>query len=62
MRTALLVVDVQNGFIDQFARHIPARITNLIQRDEHSPVLVTRFVNIVEPFAGLGQDVSQPAF
>ena len=62
MRTALLVVDVQNGFIDQFARHIPARITNLIQRDEHSPVLFMRFVNIVEPFAGHGQGVSQPAF
>ena len=62
MRTALLVVDVQNGFIDQFARHIPARITNLIQRDEHSPVLFTRFVNIVEPFAGHGQGVSHLAF
>ncbi|MDQ3655077.1 MAG: cysteine hydrolase [Chloroflexota bacterium] len=46
MKTALLVVDVQNGFINEFTRHIPARIVDLIERERHSPVLFTRFVNI----------------
>jgi len=46
MRTALLVVDVQNGFINEFTRHIPARIANLIEREQHSSVLFTRFVNV----------------
>lgn len=46
MRTALLVVDVQNGFINEFTKHIPDRIVTLIERDQHSPVLFTRFVNV----------------
>jgi nicotinamidase-related amidase len=43
---ALLVVDVQNGFINEYTRHIPARIAALIERGDHAPVLFTRFVNI----------------
>lgn len=46
MKTALLVVDVQNGFINEFTRHIPPRIAVLIARDEHAPVLFTRFDNV----------------
>lgn len=46
MADALLVVDVQNGFINEFTRHIPERIAALIERGEHDPVLFTRFVNI----------------
>lgn len=46
MPDPLLVVDVQKGFINEFTRHIPARIANLIERDEHGPVLFTRFINI----------------
>ena len=46
MSEALLVVDVQNGFVNEFTRHIPARIAALIERGEHGPVLFTRFVNI----------------
>lgn len=46
MPDALLVVDVQNGFVNQFTRHIPMRIARLIERESYSPVLFTRFVNI----------------
>lgn len=41
----LLVVDVQHGFLNQFTAHIPERIVRLIERDDHDPVLFTRFVN-----------------
>lgn len=42
---ALLVVDVQNGFINDFTRHIPGRIVHLLERGDHAPPLFTRFVN-----------------
>lgn len=42
---ALLVVDVQQGFINDFTRHIPARIARLIGREAFAPVLFTRFIN-----------------
>src|SRR5438093_18625 len=45
MHEPLLVVDVQRGFINSFTQHIPSRITRLIETDEYSPVLFTRFVN-----------------
>jgi nicotinamidase-related amidase len=51
MPDALLVVDVQNGFVNDFTRHIPGRIAALIDRGEHSPILFTRFVNVEDsPF------------
>ncbi len=54
MNAPLLVVDVQNGFVNDFTRHIPARIAELIARDEHSPVLFTRFENLAgSPFRRL---------
>jgi nicotinamidase-related amidase len=45
MTGPLLVVDVQLGFLNPFTRHIPGRIARLIERDEHDPILFTRFVN-----------------
>ena len=41
----LLVVDVQRGFVNEFTAHIPARIKQLLEIAEYSPVLFTRFVN-----------------
>jgi nicotinamidase-related amidase len=45
---SLLVVDVQTGFLNDFTRHIPARIARLIERDHPDPILFTRFVNTPE--------------
>ena len=45
MNLPLLVVDVQNGFLNDFTRHIPGRIAHLIERDRPDPVLFTRFLN-----------------
>ena len=45
MPRALLVVDVQNGFVNPFTAHVPGRIRRLIERGDHDPVLFTRFVN-----------------
>jgi nicotinamidase-related amidase len=48
----LLVVDVQKGFVNEFTRHIPARIACLIERDGPDPILFTRFINTPEsPYA-----------
>jgi nicotinamidase-related amidase len=41
----LLVVDVQNGFINPFTQHIPDRIRRLIDTADYGPILFTRFVN-----------------
>lgn len=41
----LLVVDVQLCFLNDFTRHIPGRIVELIGRDRPNPILFTRFVN-----------------
>lgn len=45
MSKPLLIVDVQLGFINSFTHHIPQRITRLIQRNEYTPILFTRFIN-----------------
>ncbi len=45
MPGTLLVVDVQQGFINDFTRHIPERIARLIERDQFDAILMTRFVN-----------------
>lgn len=45
MPGALLVVDVQSGFINEFTHHIPQRIARLLQQEQYAPVLFTRFVN-----------------
>lgn len=41
----LLVVDVQRGFLNDFTSHIPARIAELIERDQPDSILFTRFIN-----------------
>ena len=46
MTRAMLVVDVQLGFVNRYTYHIPQRIRFLIERGEHDPVLFTRFVNV----------------
>jgi len=46
MTRPLLVVDIQNGFINEFTGHIPGRIARLIDTGEFEPVLFTRFVNV----------------
>ena len=46
MPTPLLVVDVQNGFLNEFTSHIPRRIEILIERESFEPVYFTRFVNV----------------
>jgi nicotinamidase-related amidase len=42
---ALLIVDVQRGFINEFTQHIPGRVARLIQTGDFEPLLFTRFVN-----------------
>lgn len=45
MPQALLVVDVQKGFINPFTEHIPGRIRRLLDSGDYAPVLWTRFIN-----------------
>ena len=42
---ALLVVDTQRGFLNDYTSHIPSRIATLIAQNDYEPVLFTRFVN-----------------
>ena len=46
MANPLLVVDVQNGFMNEYTRHVVDRIVKLIESEEYEPVLFTRFVNV----------------
>lgn len=43
MTIPLLIIDVQNGFINDATRHIPARVEDLARR--YDAVIVTRFIN-----------------
>jgi nicotinamidase-related amidase len=45
MSEPLLIVDVQLGFINDFTRHIPGRIKQLIEIGDYAPILFTRFIN-----------------
>ena len=45
MARPLLIVDVQNGFINDFTHHIPDRVARLIDTQAFEPLLFTRFVN-----------------
>ncbi|HEY8745237.1 MAG TPA: isochorismatase family protein, partial [Chloroflexota bacterium] len=45
MPMPLLVVDVQQGFINEYTRHIPERIGRLIDSGDYNPILFTRFIN-----------------
>lgn len=46
MFNPLLIVDVQPGFVNEFTHHLPQRISYLIQRGNHTPILFTRFINL----------------
>ncbi|MGI8405745.1 MAG: cysteine hydrolase family protein [Thermomicrobiales bacterium] len=46
MADPLLIVDLQEGFINDFTRHIPGRVKALIERDDYAPLLFTRFINV----------------
>lgn len=46
MGEPLLIVDVQNGFLNDFTRHLPGRIAELVKLGRYDPLLFTRFVNI----------------
>ncbi len=46
MSDPLLVVDVQEGFLNEYTRHLPERIARLIRSGEYAPLLFTRFVNV----------------
>jgi nicotinamidase-related amidase len=45
MSEPLLIVDVQVGFINDFTHHIPQRVAHLIEQNQYSPLLFTRFIN-----------------
>src|SRR2546423_964847 len=45
MADPLLVVDVQNGFLNDFTRHIPERVLRLIETREYDPIFFSVFVN-----------------
>ncbi len=41
----LLIVDVQQGFINDFTKHIPAKIEKHIKHFEYDLIVATRFIN-----------------
>lgn len=43
MAAALLIVDVQQGFVNAATRHLPARIAEL--QDEYDRIFATQFIN-----------------
>ena len=45
MSDPLLVVDMQNGFINDFTQHITGRIIKLIESGKYDPILFTQFIN-----------------
>lgn len=45
MPNALIVVDVQNGFINDYTSQIPDRVVTLIESGDYDPILYTRFIN-----------------
>ena len=48
MPSALIVVDVQNGFINDYTRHISERVVALIESGAYDPIFYTRFINMPE--------------
>ncbi|HEU5431808.1 MAG TPA: isochorismatase family cysteine hydrolase [Thermomicrobiales bacterium] len=43
---AILVVDVQLGFINDYTRAIPSRIAQLLAREPYDAMAFTRFINV----------------
>lgn len=46
MAAPLIVVDVQQCFLNEYTHHIPGRVVRLIRSGDYDPVLFTRFVNV----------------
>jgi nicotinamidase-related amidase len=44
----LLIIDVQNGFLNDFTRHIPERVMRLIETREYDPIYFSIFVNVAD--------------
>lgn len=45
MANALIVIDVQNGFVNEHSRHVVARIAGLIQEKRFDHAVFTQFIN-----------------
>ncbi|MBI5159398.1 cysteine hydrolase [Candidatus Micrarchaeota archaeon] len=45
MATALIIIDVQNRFMNEFTRHLPARILDFVSKNKFDFVLFIKFVN-----------------
>jgi nicotinamidase-related amidase len=43
---AILVVDVQQGFINDYTKAIPSRIACLLEREAYDAIAFTRFINV----------------
>jgi nicotinamidase-related amidase len=48
MTQPLLLVDVQQGFVNEFTHHIPPRLARLIETGDYGPLFFTRFINTPE--------------
>lgn len=46
MTEPLIIVDVQEGFINDYTRHVPERIARLVAEGKYQPIIFTRFVNV----------------
>src|SRR3989344_7753101 len=45
MKTALLIVDVQNFFINKWTQHIPKNIVRLIAKENFPLIVFSQFIN-----------------
>ncbi|MBU1036869.1 cysteine hydrolase [Patescibacteria group bacterium] len=45
MKQALLIVDVQNYFINKHTQHIPDNIKRLLEENHFSPICFSQFIN-----------------
>ncbi len=45
MKTALLIIDVQNFFINKWTQHIPKNIVRLIEDNDFSEIIFSQFIN-----------------
>ena len=42
---ALVIIDVQKGFINEYSKHVPERITQLLELNLFKEVILTKFIN-----------------
>ena len=51
MSSPLLVVDMQNGFVNEYTQHMSERIVTLIETNDYEPIMFTQFINTADsPF------------